>query len=101
MNYQNEAMDQTGGGLMPEERSYTIPVTNHKVSGNRGRKTRSKIQEGKGMKRAKNHVSKRKATTKKTTRKATVPTKSKKTSKKACKPKKKVTRKTRKTKKCK
>lgn len=91
----NPVVDQTGGGLMQEDQSYTLPVTvTHRTFGTKVRKTKSKVQVGKGLNRKKKSISKPKATTKKTSRKGAVTKKRKKpaTKTKACKPKKKVTK---------
>ena len=94
MNQPVETIEQIGGGLLPEDLQYTLALTNHKAEG--GRKRKSKIQEGKGLKRVKKRVSKPKGTIKKTSHKSAAKKRYKKTTlKKACKPKKKVSRKTR------
>ena len=60
-------MDQIGGGLMPQEQTYTVALTNHNTRASKTRRLKRTIQEGKGLKRTKKRVSKPKATTEKTT----------------------------------
>jgi len=86
---QVEIVDQVGGGLLPEEHSYTLSIANHRSKGKKERKRKHTSQVGKGLGKRKKTVSKKKPAKEKTSRKR------RRTS---CIPKRKPTKKKTKTK---